>query len=305
MNNYLQRLIARAEGVAGAPSLIPNVRREGARQQEQDPFGATLETGESSAAPWPETTISTPSRSKLQPSGEETFAPPAASPSGNRSRLIRRSAPAGEMPAREFDEAPPPAQSDSSRRRPKDDVSPQAVEASTKSSIEPLKIKEARASRVEELKRQNSENNESESQTLRPLNEREPLPMRKTASDAEDEIRLSNKLSQETLERLDRLSEIIESSSRHSNDAANTETLGAAPFNLEPPRAEREQEARLAPPPTDEPRLVIGQLRVDVVPVAQGDNREVVRVVTRDSGQGRSSSVGSQTSKLRFGLGQM
>jgi hypothetical protein len=54
----------------------------------------------------------------------------------------------------------------------------------------------------------------------------------------------------------------------------------------------------------DEPRLVIGQLRVDVV-AAPAQPREVVRVMTRTIGPGRSSNAGGSLSKLRFGLGQM
>jgi len=60
-----------------------------------------------------------------------------------------------------------------------------------------------------------------------------------------------------------------------------------------------------AAPIPDEPRLVIGQLRVDVVAAAPSPPREVVRVVTHNGGSGRSSNTGGSLSKLRFGLGQM
>lgn len=303
MSNYLQRLIARAEGVAGAPSLIPNVRREGGRQQEPDPFGATLETAESSAAEWPETTSAAPPISKLQPSNDATLTPPAPSPTGNRSRYIRRSAPEGEMPEQELDEARPIAPRDSSRRQ-SENVSPEDTEASTQRIVEPLRMKEESVSDAAGLKPRDSETGEREAQTLRPVDETEPLPLRKITSDAEDEIRRSNKLSQKMLERLDHLSEVVESSSQLSSEAARTETPGIAPFNLEPPRPPVEEEQRV-PMPADEPRLVIGQLRVEVIPAAPSTKQEVVRVVTRDANQNRGSSVGSQTSKLRFGLGQM
>jgi len=59
-----------------------------------------------------------------------------------------------------------------------------------------------------------------------------------------------------------------------------------------------------AAPIPDGPRLVIGQLRVDVV-AAPSQPREVVRVMTRTIGPGRSSNAGGSLSKLRFGLGQM
>jgi hypothetical protein len=71
---------------------------------------------------------------------------------------------------------------------------------------------------------------------------------------------------------------------------------------LEPRRADV---AAHATPIPDEPRLVIGQLRVDVVAAAASQAREVVRVVTRTVDSGRSSNTGGPLSKLRFGLGQM
>ena len=58
-------------------------------------------------------------------------------------------------------------------------------------------------------------------------------------------------------------------------------------------------------PPPDEPRLVIGQLRVDVIPTAPSQTREVVRVVTRTVDPNQSRGVRGPISRLRFGLGQM
>lgn len=68
---------------------------------------------------------------------------------------------------------------------------------------------------------------------------------------------------------------------------------------LEPPRAEATAQAKPMP---DEPRLVIGQLRVDIVPTGPTATREVVRVV--HAGANRTVRSGP-VSKLRFGLGQM
>ena len=65
---------------------------------------------------------------------------------------------------------------------------------------------------------------------------------------------------------------------------------------------------RMQAPPVpvpDEPRLVIGQLRVDVVATAPTQTREVVRVVSRADGSDNRSRAASPISKLRFGLGQM
>lgn len=58
-------------------------------------------------------------------------------------------------------------------------------------------------------------------------------------------------------------------------------------------------------PVPDEPRLVIGQLRVDVIATAQTQAREVVRVVSRAEGSNNRSRAAGPGSKLRFGLGQM
>ena len=71
--------------------------------------------------------------------------------------------------------------------------------------------------------------------------------------------------------------------------------------NLEPPPAEHSSPAV---PFTDAPRLVIGQLRVDIVPTGPTATREVVRVVQRTAGAGWTLRPGP-VSKLRFGLGQM
>lgn len=85
--------------------------------------------------------------------------------------------------------------------------------------------------------------------------------------------------------------------------AASVSGLSDEPApNLKPRSAD--PVARAAPLP-DEPRLVIGQLRVDVVTAAPAQTREVVRVVTRTVATGRSSNTGGSLSKLRFGLGQM
>lgn len=58
-------------------------------------------------------------------------------------------------------------------------------------------------------------------------------------------------------------------------------------------------------PPPEEPRLVIGQLRVDVVPTPSGQKSEVVPTVTRMVGPSQTRTASRPLSKLRFGLGQM
>ncbi|MBA3357668.1 MAG: hypothetical protein H0U18_17355 [Pyrinomonadaceae bacterium] len=93
-------------------------------------------------------------------------------------------------------------------------------------------------------------------------------------------------------------SEDLASAERHSPIAANKEPV----MPLEP----RLMEAPPVPVPVpDEPRLVIGQMRVDVVTTATSKTREVVRVVTRAEGSNNRSRVAGPISKLRFGLGQM
>lgn len=58
-------------------------------------------------------------------------------------------------------------------------------------------------------------------------------------------------------------------------------------------------------PPPEEPRLVIGQLRVDVVPTPSSQKSEVVRTITRMVGPNQTRTANHPISKLRFGLGQM
>ena len=58
-------------------------------------------------------------------------------------------------------------------------------------------------------------------------------------------------------------------------------------------------------PTPDEPRLVIGQLRVDVVPTPSSQKSEVARTITRMVGPNQTRTASRPISKLRFGLGQM
>lgn len=56
---------------------------------------------------------------------------------------------------------------------------------------------------------------------------------------------------------------------------------------------------------SDEPRLVIGQMRVEVVASAPPKTRDVVRIVSRTDGASNRSRVTGPIAKLRFGLRQM
>ena len=71
---------------------------------------------------------------------------------------------------------------------------------------------------------------------------------------------------------------------------------------LEP---QRDDALRSEPLASGEPRLVIGQLRVDVVTTAPTQAREVVRTVIRSVGPSQGNKLSLPTSRLRFGLGQM
>jgi hypothetical protein len=75
----------------------------------------------------------------------------------------------------------------------------------------------------------------------------------------------------------------------------------AVPQTLEPQRTER----TTAPPqPEQEPRLVIGRMRVDVLPAPAPPTRppQPVQIVERTAAPQHAPSLPSQ---LRFGLGQM
>ena len=73
-------------------------------------------------------------------------------------------------------------------------------------------------------------------------------------------------------------------------------------MTLEPRRSDAVRAAASIP---DEARLVIGQLRVDVVAAPPAQAREVVHVVTRTVSANGGLGTGGSNSKLRFGLGQM
>ena len=79
-------------------------------------------------------------------------------------------------------------------------------------------------------------------------------------------------------------------------------TQVVAPSTLEP-RTPDSFRPQLSPP--DEPRLVIGQLRVDVIPAPASQKSEVVRTITRTVGPNQTRTASHPISKLRFGLGQM
>jgi hypothetical protein len=87
--------------------------------------------------------------------------------------------------------------------------------------------------------------------------------------------------------------------------ARTPKEIGAASdraiLNLEPPHNDP---TRQTTPIPDEPRLVIGQLRVDILPTGPTETREVVRVAQSGTGARRAFPA-SPVSKLRFGLGQM
>jgi hypothetical protein len=58
-------------------------------------------------------------------------------------------------------------------------------------------------------------------------------------------------------------------------------------------------------PTSDGPRLVIGQLRVDILPAVQTQTRGAVQSGQRPAGVSQTTRRVQPVSKLRFGLGQM
>jgi hypothetical protein len=84
------------------------------------------------------------------------------------------------------------------------------------------------------------------------------------------------------------------------------------PVSLPPATVIREPEPHLAPPPPEphtavtpapeQPRLVIGRMRVEVIPTPPAPVLPMVRVIEKLPA---SDQAGRLTSRLRFGLGQM
>ncbi len=77
---------------------------------------------------------------------------------------------------------------------------------------------------------------------------------------------------------------------------------GIASSRLEPQHVEVLDHESTAP---SEPRLVIGQLKVEVISTPPTRPREIVRTVTRAADSSQSKMPDSSISRLRFGLGQM
>jgi hypothetical protein len=101
---------------------------------------------------------------------------------------------------------------------------------------------------------------------------------------------------------------ITTSATKASDEPANDEEKAPVIARMEPvaPLEPRLMEAPPAPVlVSDEPRLVIGQMRVEVVASAPPKTREAVRIVSRTDGASNRSRVTGPIAKLRFGLGQM
>lgn len=243
MKSYLQRLAARAEGVAMTPSLIPTRLDLMRRQTGPDPFLAE------DAAPSPVASDGTPGGADdggQRQFREEIVQPPAAVPIRRRVMSVESA----------------PAEEESENR------SPFGAHAAT---IHP-----------------------TISRTEPPLPASPAFETRSNAPDEEAGVKAGDADLAPTL----MINEPFTTPRRNEGEARRP----AVSTTLEPRHTET---VRPQTPPPDEPRLVIGQLRVDVIPTAPSPAREVVRTVTRTSGSNQSRRVSGQISKLRFGLGQM
>lgn len=295
MKSYLQRLAARAEGHALTPSLTPAVNSQMTRESAHDPFAAALESDEPSGAQSPQAVngLQVTSNDAQVTSTlhylSETVEPLAARVSSTaRSRRVRRSR-AGESPEQAIETQPVSPKPEAATRQRA--MSSREIDSSATSEGEPRRSRERNRVLAEPAKTQTAQSEEKGSPLLSPVKAGEQPFTRKSEIGAED-----------VPQQLTRRAEATERSAAASPDAILAHVSFEPAPTLEPRRADAVPPA--APIP-DEPRLVIGQLRVDVVAATPTETREVVRVVTRTVGPGRSSNTGGPLSKLRFGLGQM
>lgn len=276
MKSYLQRLAARAEGHALTASIIPAARNE-IRESEPDPFAAALESDESAAAQssqaGPQVTSNDAQVTSALQYSSQTVEPPAGPVSSTaRSRRARRSR-AGEAPEQAIETQPVSPKAEGAARQR--EMSSREIDSPAISEGEPRRSRAKTRGRAEPAKTQRA---------------------------GPDEARRPNSQAQDVSQQVTPRGDASERSAPASPRAIRADVTAESSPALEPRRADAVTPA--APIP-DEPRLVIGQLRVDVVAAAPAETREVVRVVTRTVGSGRSSNSGGPLSKLRFGLGQM
>jgi hypothetical protein len=318
MKTYLQRLAERAEGVSLTPPLRPPMRSEVTREAGSDslveePAGDLFVESSNASGEIPrnkavqdsnkivESSIQTSPR--VSPRQQEPSLPAEAPleraafieprSAGNETAMPQPVTPPKERasPERSIIEVHSYAESEPTQ---KVEVPRETSADPERRIIEPPDAEREQPRKMEVHRETSAENSSAQLSPVRPVEK----PVIEEWQSNRDEYARLEQLTQDVLRRLVPPIEPIE-------DLAPTPKEIGAPIsdrtvpNLEPPRAEQ---IRQTTPISDEPRLVIGQLRVDILPAGPTETREVVRVV--QSGASRTLRP-SPVSKLRFGLGQM
>ena len=292
MKTYLQRLAERAEGVSLTPPLRPAMGSEVTREAGSDSL--VEETAGDLFVESSDATGEIPRHESVQDSN----------------KIVQPSIQTSPRVSPRQQEPPLPAEAPRERAAFIEPLSA-GNETATPQQLTPLKerafpersITEAHSyaksepdQKVEVHRETSAENSSPQLSPVRSVEK----PVREVWRTNKDEYARLEQLTQDLLRRLVPPIEPME-------DLAPTPKEIGAPIddrtvpNLEPPRAEQ---IRQTTPIADEPRLVIGQLRVDVLPAGPPETREVVRVVQSRAGASRTLRPGP-VSKLRFGLGQM
>jgi hypothetical protein len=286
MKSYLQRLAERAKGVSLRPPLIYTVRSKAIRETGSGSF-LNKKADESS-----KTLGDIPHNQPLQYSSE-TVPPSVQVPLRVRSSHLKSPELAKESSERA---AVQPVSASSETGTPQQ--TPRAFpERSITESRSSAEREQAYAAPIE-VQREMSE--DKSSPPLSPVHDIDE-PFTKGGRGNDDNIRRLDQLAHDVLQRLAPLSQPAEGPPPFGQHVGAAAVSDKPIPNLEPRRT---KPIRQITPIPDEPRLVIGQLRVDILPTGPTETREVVRVVQRRAGASRTSRT-SPVSKLRFGLGQM
>ncbi len=289
MKSYLQRLAARAEGIAATPAIAPAAIRY---DRQPDPFEAVVDDGLPSQSTQRAGRKQTPPA--IEPSSEAVSTPPASTFERSTPRRAARSMPMISPEPVGEDESNKPERK--SARRPRKKAS---EEVAVLSPAEPRRIIQSERPDQPEFAAPQTQAREAVSaQDLSPL----PAADRSIPSGKEND-------SQDEANRLDRLAQALIEQLAPRLPSGEKPPLSSMPAKI----IERETPTLAPPAPAeprpvdstpDEPRLVIGRLRVDVLsaPPAAG---EAAAVIVRAPAPSRNEGTARPVSKLRFGLGQM
>jgi hypothetical protein len=290
MKSYLRRLAERAEGVSLTPPLRPAMRSEVVREAGADSI--VDRAGESSL----QTSKPSEDVAQYQPLHDSSR---RVEPSVQVSPRVGM----GRPQSSELGETRPgPAPIIQPRSAGKETATPQHLEPRREIVFPQRTIIKARSLERKpappiEVQQETSAGKNSPPLTLQRYVD-EPFPKERRGN--MDEGHRSDQLTQDVRQGLLSPSQPIERLAPTPKEIGAAVNDHAIP-NLEPPRAEP---IRQVTPISNEPRLVIGQLRVDILPAGPTETREVVRIVQRSAGASRTLRA-SPVSKLRFGLGQM